>query len=56
MFQMIFFRAPKSLTAINRCLEEMEELGGYPKKLIDGTLSKVNKTMAMGIKKTNKKY
>lgn len=27
-FQMIFFFAPKSLTAINRCLDEMEEFNG----------------------------
>lgn len=27
-FQVIFFFAPKSLTAINRCLDEMEEFNG----------------------------
>ena len=37
-----FFRAPKSVTAINTCLDGMEEFSGYPKNLLDGTLSEVN--------------
>ena len=30
-----------SLTAINKCLEEMYKFSGYPKNLIDCTLSEV---------------
>ena len=37
-----FFPAPKSLTAKNIFLGETKELRGYPKNLIDGTLSEVN--------------
>ena len=39
---MIFFPPPKSLTAKNTFLGEMKELSGYPKNLIDGTLSEGN--------------